>query len=68
MTDLCDTEEAEKHCEEALAEALKVDENNIDALQTLCNLRMIRHKDKEAKVHLDKVYQQIREIKKLNKE
>ena len=57
MTDLCDEPNAEKNCEMALHEALKIDGTNIDALQSLANLRMIRDKDAEAKQHLSKVYE-----------
>jgi hypothetical protein len=32
-----------------LATALKIDSDNIDALQTLANLRLIRAKDEEAR-------------------
>jgi cytochrome c-type biogenesis protein CcmH/NrfG len=56
MTDLCDEPNAEQNCEAAIKEALKVDSNNVDALQSLANLRMIRDKDDEAKVHLTKVF------------
>ena len=34
---------------------MKLDGENIDALQTLANLRMIRAKDDEAITHLKKV-------------
>lgn len=57
MTDLSDEPDAEVNCEAALKEALNVDQNNIDALQTLANLRMVRSKDDEARPHLIKVCQ-----------
>ena len=58
-----DEPNAEQQCEEALKEALKQDEENIDALQSLANLRMVRNKDQEAKSLLFKVYNQILAIK-----
>lgn len=45
---LCDEPEAEKTCEASLAEALSIDPSNIDALQSLANLRTLRGRDKEA--------------------
>ena len=57
---ICSDEEgAELNCENSLNEALKIDPNNIDAMQSLGNLRMVRSKDEEARVHLVKVYHQI---------
>lgn len=64
MTDLCDEQDAEKFCELALKEALSIDGQNIDALQSLGNLRMIRNKDDEAKKYLNTVYNIIMKIKK----
>lgn len=49
-----DEPKAESECERCLAEALKIDAENVDALQTLANLRFIRAKDEEAKVLLKK--------------
>jgi hypothetical protein len=46
-----------------LRDALIVDKDNIDALQSLANLRMVRNKDKEAKQHIVKVYQTIIKIR-----
>jgi Tfp pilus assembly protein PilF len=55
--DLCSDEpNAEQNCEASLKDALSVDQNNIDALQSLANLRMVRSKDEEARVHLLKVF------------
>lgn len=62
MTDLCDEPSAEQNCEFSLKEALKMDSHNIDALQSLANLRMIRNKDDEARELLGLVYTQIRAI------
>jgi hypothetical protein len=45
---LCDEEGAEQHCEQSLQQALALDEDNLDALQCLGNLRMLRTRDKEA--------------------
>lgn len=52
MTDLCDEPNAEQECENGLQSALAKDPENIDALQSLGNLRMIRNKDEEARVQL----------------
>ena len=46
---LCDEEDAEQFCESNLAEALRVQADNLDALQCLANLRMLRKRDAEAK-------------------
>lgn len=46
---LCDDPSAEVECEKSLDQALKLDDKNIDALQTLANLRLIRAKDEEAR-------------------
>jgi hypothetical protein len=51
-----DESDAEENCENALRDALIVDKDNIDALQSLTNLRMVRDKDKEAKQHITKVF------------
>ena len=40
-----------------MKEALAVDNSNIDALQSLANLRMIRNNDEEARGYLTTVYQ-----------
>jgi Flp pilus assembly protein TadD len=45
---LCDEVDAESICEKSLQQALQIDPQNIDALQALGNLRMLRGKDKEA--------------------
>eukprot|EP00347_Sterkiella_histriomuscorum_P001421 403372102 len=45
---LCDEPDAESECERCLREALKVDPTNLDALQQLANLRLIRARDQEA--------------------
>ena len=44
---LCDEPEAEQTCELSLAAALNIDAGNIDAMQGLANLRLIRGLDKE---------------------
>jgi hypothetical protein len=51
-----DEPNAEQNCEASLKDALSVDQNNIDALQSLANLRMVRSKDEEARIHLLKVF------------
>ena len=56
---LCDIENAENLCEQHLKKALKVSPENIDALQNLANLRILRGKDEEAKKLLKKVVDQI---------
>lgn len=40
LTDLCDEEDAEQQCENALKSALEVDRDNLDAKQTLASLRI----------------------------
>lgn len=63
MTDCCYDENAETFCENHLAEvlnnskqqAMKYDENSVDALQNYANLRILRARDKEAIVFLQKV-------------
>lgn len=52
---LCDEENAESKCEENLKKALKISPENIDALQNMANLRILRGKDDEAKKLLKKV-------------
>lgn len=47
-----DMKGAEEECERSLEEALKIDADNVDALQTLGNLRLVRARDGEAKVAL----------------
>ena len=62
MTDLCDEPNAEQNCEDSLKEALVVDPTNVDALQSLANLRMIRNNDVEAKEYLTQVVASILSI------
>ena len=45
---LCDEPEAEQECENCLAVSIKVDPNNLDGLQGLANLRLLRNRDSEA--------------------
>ena len=52
---LCDDNDAESQCENSFAEALKIDSTNVDALQGLANLRMLRDKDDQAKNLLSQV-------------
>eukprot|EP00351_Strombidinopsis_sp_SopsisLIS2011_P000528 CAMPEP_0116884268 /NCGR_PEP_ID=MMETSP0463-20121206/17097_1 /TAXON_ID=181622 /ORGANISM="Strombidinopsis sp, Strain SopsisLIS2011" /LENGTH=99 /DNA_ID=CAMNT_0004540477 /DNA_START=496 /DNA_END=795 /DNA_ORIENTATION=+ len=52
---LCDEPNAEQECETCLKKALEIDDANIDALQCLGNLRMLRQKDDEALFLLKKV-------------
>ena len=54
---LCDEPNAEQECETCLNKALEFDESNIDAIQCLANLRMLRQKDDEALFLLKKVVQ-----------
>jgi hypothetical protein len=56
---LCDEPDAESICEKSLKDALAHDSTNLDALQCLANLRMLRNKDDEAKELLCKVVEQI---------
>jgi cytochrome c-type biogenesis protein CcmH/NrfG len=53
----CNSDEpkAEQECEKSLATALKIDSENLDALQTLANLRLIRAKDDEARTLLKRM-------------
>ena len=44
-----DEPKAESECEKCLKDALKIDPDNIDALQSLANLRVIRARDDEAR-------------------
>ena len=39
---LCDEPNAEQECETSLKQALEMDQKNIDAMQCLANLRMLR--------------------------
>jgi len=55
MTDCCYEENAETYCENHLAEAIKQDENSVDALQNYANLRILRARDEEAATFLKKV-------------
>jgi len=59
---LCDEAEAENTCEQSLNMALQIDAQNIDALQALGNLRMLRGKDKEAEALLMQVVRKLNEI------
>lgn len=52
---LCDAPDAEETWETALLKALEQDNSNIDALQGLANLRIMRAKDDEANELLEKV-------------
>lgn len=58
---LCDQADAEQTCETALVKALEHDSDNIDALQWMANLRIMRAKDDEARECLDKVVTIIRQ-------
>jgi hypothetical protein len=58
---LCDQPNAEQMCEEALMKALSIDKMNIDVLQCLANLRILRAKDQEAIELLEKVVKIIRD-------
>lgn len=59
---LCDETDAETICEQSLQQALQIDHQNIDALQALANLRMLRGKDKEASTLLLQVVKKIQDI------
>lgn len=52
---LCDEQGAEQTCEAALQESLKIDGENLDALQCLANLRSLRERDQEAFSLLQKI-------------
>lgn len=55
---LCDEINAEQTCEQSLQEALIRDGTNLDALQCLANLRILRDRDNEAKDLLRRVVDQ----------
>ena len=58
---LCDMQEAEQTWEETLEKALRIDWTNVDALQWMANLRIMRARDQEALELLDKVVNIVRE-------
>jgi tetratricopeptide (TPR) repeat protein len=63
MTDLCDEPDAEQRCQQALKEAFEVDKDNIEAHQSMANLRLVRNNTAEAKQHLTVVFQQIQKLR-----
>ena len=65
---LCDDSDAEQQCETNLEEALAVHADNLDALQTSAQLRMLRKRDSEAKTLLKRVVSRTTEIIKKNAE
>ena len=54
-TDLCDKNNAEEICENSIREGLNINNNNIDILLQLSNLRILRKRDDEAKSTLNKI-------------
>ena len=58
LTDLCDEENAEQDCESSLKAALKYDENNLDAKQTLASMR-ISQRNPEACIIIEGVYDEV---------
>ena len=46
---LCDDSDAENQCEQNIEQALQMQPENLDALQTRAQLRLLRQKDSEAK-------------------
>lgn len=58
-TDLCLEKDAESIVENSLIEGFKYDENSIDLLCQLANVRIIRGRDKEAEIALNKIYDMI---------
>lgn len=55
MTELCDEPDAEQVCNDSLKTGLETSPNNIDCLQNLANLRMLRNQDQEAATYLMQV-------------
>jgi tetratricopeptide (TPR) repeat protein len=55
-TNLCDEIDAENICENSLKKGLEINENNIDCLIQLSNLRILRKKDDEVKLILKKIH------------
>ncbi|CAI2374946.1 unnamed protein product [Moneuplotes crassus] len=62
---LCDLPEAEETCEGALQKAFEIENDNLDALQCLANLRIMRARDEEAIELLDRVLKTILEKQEL---
>jgi tetratricopeptide (TPR) repeat protein len=58
MTDLCFEKNAEEVCEECLVKSIKEDpdENNLNYLQTVANLRMVQQKTDVAKQYMSKCF------------
>jgi Tfp pilus assembly protein PilF len=65
---LCDDSDAEQQCELNLEQALAVQPDNLDALQTMAQLRMLRKRDNEAKTMLRQIVGRTAEIIKKNAE
>ena len=59
---LCDDSDAEQQCETNLQQALALQENNLDALQTMAQLRLLRKRDGDAKALLERVVARTLEI------
>lgn len=58
-TDLCLEKDAEDIVEDSIKEGFIYDENSIDLLCQLANVRIIRGRDKEAEIALNKIYDMI---------
>ena len=65
---LCDEPDAEQTCEQHLRTALEVNPENLDALQTLAQIRLLRQRDNDAKQALQKVVERTLQILKVNAE
>ena len=59
---LCDDSDAEQQCETNLQQALALQEHNLDALQTMAQLRLLRKRDGDAKALLQRVVARTLEI------
>lgn len=59
LTDLCDEEDAEQQCENALKSALDVDKGNLDAKQTLASMRISQCNTAEAASIITSVYEEV---------
>lgn len=62
MTDLCDSEDAERKCEEAFKSALQYDVGLPEPTQALANLRLTQQRTQEAIGWLEKTYRRIMEL------
>ncbi len=62
LTDLCYEEDAEIQCESLLKEALQIDPQGVEALQSYASMRLSQHRKDEAVEALLKVHQRYAEL------